>query len=115
MTIIRPRLNDFYNLIFRQEDIDFVIPFLDKDIPFYDPFLLWKSPSLQDNSLHLTLLSSINYLVQQYQKGDIECVKTLVNCSECNEVGKGLSKTRIGKKFSEKTGNEILSLYKNIP
>jgi hypothetical protein len=116
MTIIRPRLNDFYNLTFRQEDVDFVIPFLDEDIPFFiDPFLLWKSPSLQDNSLHLALLSSINYLAQQYQKGDIECVKTLVKCSECNEVGLGLSKTRTGKKFSEKTGNEILSLYKNIP
>jgi hypothetical protein len=51
MVIIRPRLNDFYNLPFRQEDVDFVIPFLDEDIPFYiDPFLLWKSPSMQDNA-----------------------------------------------------------------
>jgi len=116
MTIIRPRLNDFYNLTFRQEDVDFVIPFLDEDIPFFiDPFLLWKSPSLQDNSLHLALLRSINYLAQQYQKGDTECVKIIVKCSECNEVGLGLSKTRTGKKFSEKIGNEILSLYKNIP
>jgi hypothetical protein len=116
MTIIRPRLNDFYNLTIRQEDVDFVIPFLDEDIPFYiDPFLLWKSPSLQDNSLHLALLNSINNLALQYQKGDSECVKTLVKCSECNEVGLGLSKTKTGKKFSEKTGNEILSLYKDIP
>jgi len=116
MTIIRLRLNDFYNLTFRQEDVDFVIPFLDEDIPFFiDPFLLWKSPSLQDNSLHLALLNSINYLARQYQKGDSECVKTLVKCSECNEVGLGLSKTRTGKKFNERTGNKILSLYKDIP
>jgi hypothetical protein len=115
MIIIRPRLNDFYNLTFRQKDVDFVIPYLDEDIPFFiDPFLLWKSPSLQDNSLHLALLNSINYLAQQYQKGDTECVNILVNCSECNEVGLGLSKTRTGKKISEKTGNEVLSLYKSI-
>jgi hypothetical protein len=114
--MIRPRLNDFHNLPFCQEDVDFVIPYLDEDIPFYiDPFLLWKSPSMQDNSLHLTLINSINYLGAQYQKGDCDAIKTLVNCSECNEVGLGLSKTRTGRKFSEKTAEEIFSLYKNIP
>ncbi len=51
--IVRPRLNDFHNLSFTQEEVDFAIPFLDEDIPLYlDPFLLWKSPSQQDNSLH---------------------------------------------------------------
>jgi hypothetical protein len=116
MIIIRPRLNDFYNLPFRQEDVDFVIPFLDEDIPFYiDPFLLWKSPSLQDNSLHLVLINSINYLALQYQSNSNDCVKTLIECSECNEVGLGMSKTRTGKKFSEKIANKILSLYKDVP
>ena len=59
MIIIRPRLNDFYSLPFTQEDADFAIPFLDEDIPLYiDPFLLWKSPSQQDNGLHLNLINS---------------------------------------------------------
>lgn len=41
MSIIRPRLNDFYSLPFRQEDVDFAISFLNEDIPLYlDPFLL---------------------------------------------------------------------------
>ncbi len=41
MAIIRPRLNDFHSLPFKQEDVDFAIPFLDEDIPLYiDPFLL---------------------------------------------------------------------------
>jgi hypothetical protein len=116
MTIIRPRLNDFHNLPFRQEDVDFVIPFLDEDIPFYiDPFLLWKSPSLQDNSLHLSLLNSINFLGGQYQKGNTDCVKTLIKCSECEEVGLGTSKSKSGKRIGEKSANEILSLYKDIP
>ncbi|GHT69483.1 hypothetical protein FACS1894110_19020 [Spirochaetia bacterium] len=116
MTIIRPRLNDFHNLPFRQEDVDFIIPFLDEDIPFYiDPFLLWKSPSLQDNSLHLSLINSINFLGNQYLKGDTNCINTLINCSECDEVGLGTSKTKTGKHIGEKTAHEILSLYNQIP
>jgi len=30
MAIIRPRLNDFHDLPFRQEEVDFAIPFSDK-------------------------------------------------------------------------------------
>ena len=57
MLLIRPRLNDYYDLPITQEQVDFAIPFLDDDIPPYvDPFLLWKSPSLQDNSLHTALV-----------------------------------------------------------
>jgi len=109
-------LNDFHNLSFRQEDVDFVIPFLDEDIPFFiDPFLLWKSPSQQDNSLHLTMVNSLNHLAYRYLENETDSIKILVNCSECNEVGLGMSKTRTGKKFSEKTAKQIFSLYKQIP
>jgi hypothetical protein len=69
MTLIRPRLNDFHNLPFTQDEVDFAIPFLDEDIPFYvDPFLLWKSPSLQDNSLHTAIVNSFNHIVDTYSK-----------------------------------------------
>ncbi|MDH7460367.1 hypothetical protein QEG73_03725 [Chitinophagaceae bacterium 26-R-25] len=116
MSIIRPRLNDFFGIPFRQEDVDFVIPFIDEDIPFYiDPFLLWKSPSQQDNSLHLSLVNSFNYLGLQYLKGDSSSATNLINCSECNEIGLGTSKSKTGKKIGETTANEILSLFKNIP
>lgn len=116
MNIIRPRLNDFFSLPFRQEDVDFVIPFIDEDIPFYiDPFLLWKSPSQQDNSLHLNLVNSFNFLGHQYLKGDTGCIDTLINCSECNEIGLGTSKSKTGKRIGQKTANEILGLYKDIP
>lgn len=61
--IVRSRLNDYHNLLFTQEQVDFAIPFLDEDIPLYlDPFLLWKSPSQQDNSLHISIINSFNYL-----------------------------------------------------
>jgi len=39
----------------------------------------------------------------------------LINCSECNEIGLGTSKLKTGKRIGQKTANEILSLYKDIP
>ncbi len=114
--IIRPRLNDYFNIPLLQEDVDFAIPFLDEDIPLYiDPFLLWKSPSQQDNSLHLSLVNCFNYLGHQYLKGNLKTITTLIEASECAEVGLGNSKNKIGKKIGSKTSEEILSLYNYIP
>lgn len=113
--IIRPRLNDFYGIPFTQEEVDFAIPFLDEDMPLYiDPFLLWKSTSQQDNSLHLSLIHSFNYLCWQYQKDNNLSVQIIIEASECDEIGLGNSKTKTGKKIGEKTAREILSLYKSI-
>ncbi len=117
MTIIRPRLNDFHELPFLQEEVGFAIPFLDEDIPLYvDPFLLWKINSQQDNSLHTTIVNLFNQLGYHYLKGnENDSRKILIGLSECNEVGLGNSKTRIGKRISIKTADEILNLYKAIP
>ncbi len=53
MAIIRPRITDFYGILTSQSQLDFAIPFFDEDLPIYaDPFLLWKSPSQQDQALH---------------------------------------------------------------
>lgn len=116
MNIIRPRLNDFFDLPFRQEDVDFIIPFIDEDVPFYiDPFLLWKSPSQQDNSLHLNLINNFNLLGHQFLKANKDCIEILINCSECNEIGLGTSRLKTGKRIGQKASSEILSLYKDIP
>lgn len=98
MALIRPRLNDFHNLPFTQDEVDFAIPFLDEDLPLYlDPFLLWKSPSLQDNSLHTTITNSFNHLGYLWLKGkEEEAVDNLVLASKCDEVGLGDSKKRTG-------------------
>lgn len=117
MTIIRPRINDYHNLPFLQEEVDFAIPFLDEDIPLYvDPFLLWKINSQQDNSLHTLIVNLFNQLGHSYLNGkEKETRSILIELSECNEVGLGNSKTRNGKKIGEKTANEILNLFKVIP
>jgi len=117
MTIIRPRLNDFFGLPFTQEEVDFAIPFLDEDIPLYiDPFLLWKSPSLQDNALHTSLINSFNFLGHEFLKGrEANAVQMLETISECNEVGLGNAKNRVGKRIGAKLAGEILGLFKQIP
>lgn len=117
MVILRPRLNDCYNIPITQEEVDFAIPFIDEDIPLYlDPFLLWKSPSQPDNSLHLTLTNCFNHLGYLLSKGEEKKAKEiLIKTSECNEVGLGNSKSRIGKPIGDHTASEILALYGSIP
>lgn len=117
MNIIRPRLNDFFNVSITQEEVDFAIPFIDEDIPLYvDPFLMWKSPSLQDNSLHLLITNCFNHLGHLYKKGNQkEAVELLIRASECDEVGLGNSKTKKGKRIGEKLSNKILNQFNSIP
>lgn len=117
MTLVRPRLNDYFNLPFTQEEVDFTIPFLDEDIPLYvDPFLLWKSPSQQDNSLHTAVTNSFNHLGYLFNKGNNkDAINNLIIASECVEVGLGDSKKRIGKPIGETIALEILSMFQKIP
>lgn len=117
MAIIKPRLVDYFNIPVTQEEVPFAIPFLDEDIPLYlDPFLLWKSPSQQDNALHMSLLNSFNYFGFLVKKDRIdEAVQILISLSECSEAGLGSGHTKKGLKISAKTANEILSLFKTIP
>ncbi len=117
MAIIRPRINDYYGLPFLQEEVDFAIPFLDEDIPlFIDPFLLWKINSQQDNALHNSIVNSFNSLGNLYIKGnENESRNILIELSECNEVGLGNSRTRIGKRIGAKKADDILKLFEKIP
>ena len=119
MAIIRPRLIDFYNIPITQEEVDFAIPFLDEDIPLYlDPFLLWKSPSQQDNALHLILINSFNKLGATYLKNEDKrelIAENLASLSECSEVGLGSGKTKKGLKISINTAKEILDLFSIVP
>lgn len=117
MDLFRPRLTDHYGIHKSQTDLDFAIQFFDEDIPLYvDPFLLWKSPSLQDQSLHTVITNSFNHLNFLLKKGhEEEALDTLVNLSECAEVGLGVSKTRKGVKIGRKQAHKIISLFNDIP
>jgi hypothetical protein len=117
MSIIRPRLNDFHNIPITQEEVDFAIPFVDEDIPLYvDPFLMWKSPSMQDNSLHLVVTNCFNHLGHLISKGkESAALEILIRASECDEVGLGNSKTKAGKRIGKKIAQNVLNQFKAIP
>ena len=117
MAFLRPRLTDYHNISLPQGHADFAIPFLDEDIPLYlDPFLLWRSPSLQDQALHTSLINSFNHLGWLVKQGRRhEAVQLLVNLSECDEVGLGVSRTRAGHRVGQGTAGDILDLFRDIP
>lgn len=117
MALIRPRLNDYYDLPFTQEQVSFAIPLLDSDVPLYvDPFLLWKSPSQQDQALHTALIASINQIGRKYSGGEeAKAIDLLVGLSECSEVGLGTARNRQGKRIGNEVAAEILSLFRTIP
>jgi hypothetical protein len=115
--LIRPRITDYYGISNAQVDLDFAIPFLDEDLPLYvDPFLLWKSPSQQDQSLHTSVVNSFNNLGRLTISGqEAEAIHQLTIASECAEVGLGMSKKRVGARISTTKAKEILDLFKTIP
>ncbi len=117
MALIRPRLTDHFGIDLTQENADFAIPFLDEDIPLYvDPFLLWKSPSLQENALYGTLSNSFNYLGYLANKGDLaKASDFLIAASECDEVGLGFSAHRRGLRIGADTAAQVLALFRTIP
>ena len=117
MTLVKPRLTDHHGISLAQAELDFAIPFLDQDIPLYvDPFLLWKSPSQQDQGLHTILVNSFNRQNWLLQKGrEDEANRNLILASECDEVGLGVSAKRKGKRIGPGTAQDILRLFRNIP
>jgi hypothetical protein len=117
MNLIRPRLTDFHGIYKSQSDTDFAIQFFNEDIPLYvDPFLLWKSPSQQDQALHTVITNSFNHLNYLLKKDRIDnAISILIELSECQEVGLGVSKTRKGVKIGKGQAEQILQLFSDIP
>lgn len=115
--MIRPRLTDHHNIFAPQKELSFAIPFLDEDLPlFVDPFLLWSSPSQQDNALHVSIVDGLNSIGRLWLRGrQEEAVEQIVTASECGEVGLGQSKTRKGKPLGIAEAKKLLGLFEQIP
>jgi hypothetical protein len=117
MALVRPRLTDHHGILVAQEDVDFAIPFLDEDLPLYvDPFLLWKSPSMQDTSLHTAMIAALNGIGRMGTgRGRVEARKIVVALSECSEAGLGTAKDKKGRRISDGQAEAILSLFQSVP
>ena len=114
--LVRPRFTDYHEIHIPQSELDFAIPFLNEDIPLYvDPFLVWKSPSLQDKALHGALVSAFNNLGHLVKKGKrAQAIEQLIVASECDEVGLGNSANRSGKRIGLELAKDILALFQHI-
>src|SRR5260221_5746523 len=117
MALVRPRLIDFYGISSAQAELDFAIPFFEEDIPLYvDPFLLWRSPSQQDNALHTSLVNSFNHQNWLLSKGRAaEASQNLITASESDEVGLGVSAKRKAVRIGQGTARQILDLFRRVP
>jgi hypothetical protein len=117
MSLIRPRLTEYHGIDVAQAGVDFAIPFLKEDLPLYvDPFLLWKSPSLQDQSLHGAMIAAFNRLDGLVKRGKSEqAVETLQQISECEEVGLGGAIGKKGKRIGVSPAQQILGLFSSVP
>jgi len=115
--LIRPRLTDYYGVSQPQSKLNFAIPFFAEDSPLYvDPFLLWKSPSQQDQALHTSVINSFNHLNHLLKRGkSTEARDILVLASECEEIGLGHSRTKKGIRIGPSKAAEILALFNDIP
>lgn len=117
MSLVRPRLSDYYDLAIPQPECDFAIPLLDEDLPlFVDPFLLWKSPSMQDSALHLGMVTAFDAIIALHSSGSRARAAELLNgLSECDEAGLGLSGTRSGRRMGIDLASEALDVLASIP
>jgi hypothetical protein len=114
--LLRPRLTDYFDLPLTQESADFAIPFLDEDIPLYvDPFLLWKSPSLQEQALHTAMIASFNGLRDMSRTDRERAISLLIALSECEETGLGAGRTRSGRRIGRDVAENILRLFSDVP
>jgi hypothetical protein len=77
---------------------------------------MWRSPSLQDTSLHVGLMAAFNHLGQLALDGKRdEAINTLVIASECDEVGLGSSAKRNGRRIGQDKAGEILDIFRRVP
>jgi len=77
----------------RQEQVDFVIPRLDRDIPLgIDPFLLYKSRYMDFRDLHSAMLSVFNEGVRRFSAGRESEARLIIDFPEVREIGLGYGK-----------------------
>ena len=87
-------LSEVLGLCFTQADVDFVVPDLSGDRRLaIDPFLLFKSRSVEYRSAHARLLEVFNRAIGLYAQGDIAEAARILDFPEVNEIGLGYRET----------------------
>ena len=80
-------------LYLSQQEVDFLIPKLEKDVPLaIDPFLLYKSKNQEFKLLHFKLLEVFNEGIRRFASGDKKSTNEIINFPEVKEIGLGYGK-----------------------
>lgn len=113
--LIRPRLTGYHGITLAQEDADFAIPFFDEGIPLHvDPFLMWRSPSMQDNSLHEMLMAAFNHVGKLAQGGGRCCDRHAGHGLGMPRGWPGIIGQAQGKRIGRDKAGEILDIFRRI-
>lgn len=76
-----------------QQDVDFLIPKLDKDVPLaIDPFLLYKSKNQEYKALHSKILDVFNEGIKLFDLGKKFDTERIIDFPEVKEIGLGYGK-----------------------
>ncbi len=116
--MLNPRLTDAFGMAIKQEDVPFLIPHLEEDLPLcIDPFLLWKSSAAEDRGLHEMLLAFFDRLRELVLTGNEDrALSMLLRCHEAREIGLGYAQgSKRGQAIGPKLAKDLLDLFTSIP
>jgi hypothetical protein len=116
--LINPRLSDVFGMVIRQDEVDFVVPHLNEDLPLcLDPFLLWKSDRSDYQELHSALLKFIGEIQTQARAGRTTSAHMLLSeIREPSELGLGYCQnTKRGSAIGPVLRSAIVQLFRETP
>ena len=116
--VVNPRLSDVFDLVIRQDAVDFVVPHLREDLPLsLDPFLLWKSDKPEYQALHANLLGFVDEVRRHAVEGrETKARMLLSEIAEPVELGLGYSAgTKQGSALGPATISGIVGTLRQIP
>lgn len=117
--LTNPRLNDALGLDFTQEDVDFAIPRLTRDIPLaIDPFLLWKSRDPAYRALHARMIGYFDQVRELVVAGHEAAAQlAMAPCGrEAEALGLGTTaRSKKGRGLSDRQRAEIRQLFIDVP
>lgn len=115
---INPRLSDVFDLVIRQDQVDFVVPHLKDDLPLYlDPFLLWMSDNPEYKALHALLLDFVDEIRKlALGRHDARAQILLSGIREPDELGLGYAAgSKRGSAIGQALAKDIVSTFKRVP
>ncbi len=114
--IIPQKLSEYFGLKIKQEDLDFLDIYADKDIPlFLDPYGISAMNTKWSRECENQIATYFQYLIDSIRSGDKKSIKKLLNAlHEVNEVALGYSSgTPNGKGIGPKQAKEIQYAFEN--